>query len=369
MNNNKPMHSNRLQSLDALRGFTMFWIIGGGALIHSVAKSTGWSTFELLSNQLIHVKWNGFHFLDLIFPLFMFVAGVAVPFSIGEKLKQGVSKNKLLAKVAKRALILILFGIIYNNKISFDFVNLRYASVLGQIGVAYFIAVAIYLYTGVRGQFIWTVAILLGFWAIMTLIPVPGIGAGILTPEGNYSGYIDRVLLPGVTYREHYDPQGILLMISAATISLMGIITGTLFRNEKYSPSQKTIIMFSSGVLFIVIALIWNMWYPINKEIWSSSFNVLTIGLSLVFMAVFYFVIDVKGKSWWAFPFVIIGLNSITIYMLHRMVNFQYTAEFLLKGVLDITGDYSTIVLNFGIILLEWLLLLYLFKKRIFLKV
>ena len=363
------MNSNRLQSLDALRGFTMFWIIGGGALVHSVSKSTAWPAFQWLSNQLVHAKWNGFHFEDLIFPMFMFVAGVAVPFSIGEKLKQGISKNKLLTKVAKRALILILFGIIYNNKVSFDFTNLRYASVLGQIGVAYFIAVAIYLYSGVRGQIIWTVAILLGFWAIMTLIPVPGFGAGVLTPEGNFSGYIDRLLLPGVTYREHYDPQGILLMISAATISLMGIVTGTLLRNERYTPSKKTAIMFSGGALFVVMALIWNIWYPINKEIWSSSFNVLTIGLSLIFMAVFYFIIDVKGKSGWAFPFEIIGLNSITIYMLHRMVNFQYPTEFLLEGVINITGDYASVILNVGIILLEWFLLYFLFKKRVFLKV
>lgn len=363
------MKPERLTSLDALRGFTMFWIIGGGALIHSIAQATNWPVFLWFSTQLIHVKWNGFHFLDFIFPLFMFVVGVAVPLSIGEKLKQGTSKNKLLAKVAKRVFLLILFGIIYNNKISFDFENLRYASVLGQIGVAYFITVIIYLHTGIRGQLIWTIAILIGFWALMTFIPVPGIGAGILTPESNFSGYIDRMLLPGVTYREYYDPQGILQMISAATISFMGIITGTLLRNEKYTPSRKTIIMLTGGALFIVIALVWNIWYPINKEIWSSSFNVLTIGLSLIFMAIFYFIIDVKGKSQWAFPFVVIGLNSITIYMLHRMVDFQYTAEFLLEGLMNMTGDYSSVILNVGIILLQWFLLYFLFKRRIFLKV
>ena len=127
--------------------------------------------------------------------------------------------------------------------------------------------------------------------------------------------------------------------------------------------------MLSDGALFIVIALVWNIWYPINKEIWSSSFNVRTIGLSLIIMADFYFVIDVKGKSEWAFPFVIIGLNSITIYMLHHMVDFQYTTNFLLKGVLNITGDYASVILNVGIVLLQWFLLYFLYKKRIFLKI
>ena len=284
MERKKELKTERLQSLDVLRGFTMFWIIGGGALIHSLVKATDWQALSGFSQQFTHVQWNGFHFYDLIFPLFMFVSGVAMPYSIGKKLKQGVGKKKLMAKAAKRALILILLGIIYNNKISFDFVNMRYASVLGQIGVAYFIAACIYLFANLRGQIIWIVSILLGFWAIMALVPVPGFGAGVLTPEGNFSGYIDRLLLPGTTYREHYDPQGILLMISAATITLMGAVSGTLIINEKLSKDRKTVMMTAIGIVLIGLSLIWNIWYPINKEIWSSSFNLLTIGLSLILM-------------------------------------------------------------------------------------
>lgn len=359
----------RLKSLDVLRGFTMFWIVGGGALIHSLSKATDLQALGWLSHQLNHVQWNGFHFLDLIFPLFMFVSGVAIPFSIGRKLKQGASKKKLLAKVAKRTLILVLFGVIYNNKISFDFANMRYASVLGQIGVAYFIAAFIYLYSNLKGQIIWIVAILLGFWAAMTLIPVPGFGAGILIPEGNFSGYVDRILLPGVTYREHYDPQGILLMISAATIILMGAFTGELLVNEKHTKIRKTLIMAISGALLVGVSVIWNIWYPINKEIWSSSFNVLTIGLSLILMSLFYFIVDVKGYSKWAFPFVLIGLNPITIYMAYSMVNFKYTSEYLLTGVMSIAGDFSNVILTVGVLGLEFLLLYFLYKRKIFLRV
>lgn len=362
--------TERLKSLDVLRGFTMFWIIGGGALIHSLAKATDWQLLGWLSNQLHHVQWNGFHFNDLIFPLFMFVSGVAMPFSIGRKLKQGANKKKLLAKVTKRALILVLFGIIYNNKVSFDFANMRYASVLGQIGMAYFIAAFIYLYSNLRGQIIWTVAILLVFWAAMALVPVPGFGAGVLTPEGNFSAYVDRLLLPGVTHAgKPYDPQGILLMISAATITLMGAVTGTLLVNDKYTKIRKSLIMAITGSLLVGVSLIWNIWYPINKEIWSSSFNVLTIGLSFILMSLSYFVVDVKGYSKWSFPFVLIGLNPITIYMAHRMVNFRYTSEYLLTGVMSISGDFSGAILNVGVLGLEFLLLYFLYKRKIFLKV
>jgi predicted acyltransferase len=361
--------TERLKSLDVLRGFTMFWIIGGGLLVHTLEDATGWQVLSWFSNQLTHVKWNGFHFYDLIFPLFMFVSGVAMPYSIGMKLKQGTSKKKLFAKAAKRGLILILFGIIYNNKVSFDFANMRYASVLGQIGVAYFIAASIYLYSGLRGQVIWTVLILLGFWALMALVPVPGYGAGVLTPEGNLSGYIDRLLLPGTTYREHYDPQGILLMISAATITLMGAITGSLIINEKLSKERKTVILTTLGIVLIGLSLIWNIWYPINKEIWSSSFNLLTIGISLLFMAVFYFIIDIKGYAKWSFPFVLIGLNPITIYMASRMVNFRFTSDYILTGIINLSGDFSGVISAIGVLGLELLLLYFLYKRKIFLRV
>ncbi len=361
--------AQRLTSLDALRGFTMFWIIGGGALVHSLAQSTNGEVMDWLSLQLTHVEWNGFHFYDLIFPLFMFVSGVAIPFSIGKKLARGENKNMLLGKVAKRSGLLVLFGIIYNNKISFDFENMRYASVLGQIGIAYFIAAVIYMHTNLRGQFLWTISILLGFWAVMMLVPVPGYGAGNLTPEGNLSGYIDRLLLPGITYREHYDPQGILLMISAAALPLAGAITGNLLRSGKYTMNRKTLIMLTSGMALAGLSLLWNIWYPINKEIWSGSFNLLTIGLSLSLLSLFYFLIDARGFTGWSFFFIPIGLNSITIYMAHRVVDFKYTAEFLLAGVMELSGSFAGVVVNIGILALEWLLLWFLYKWKIFLKV
>lgn len=359
----------RLVSLDALRGFTMFWIIGGDALVHALSGATNLPMFQWMSRQLLHVEWNGFHFLDLIFPMFMFISGVAIPYSVGRKLEQGIDRKSLWVKAMKRTVILILLGVLYNNKLSFDFPNLRYASVLGQIGVAYLIAVSIYLYTSTRGQWFWGIGILLGFWGLMTLVPVPGIGAGVLTPEGNFSGYIDRLLLPGTMFREHYDPQGLLLMVSAAVITLAGAIMGEILKKVEVTSVKNVVMMLVSGTLLILVALLWHKIYPINKEIWSSSFNVLTIGLSLVFLAFFYFIIDVKKMLGWAFPFILIGFNPIFIYLAYRMIDFRFTSEFLLYGLIQVSGSYGSIVLLCGVIAIQLGLLYFFYRQKIFFKV
>ena len=361
--------STRIVSLDALRGFTMFWIIGAGAFFRTLPQVIDLPLFRWLSTQFIHAPWNGFRFYDLIFPLFMFISGVAIPFSIGRQSEKGACKREIIFKAAKRSLILVVFGVIYNNKFSFDFAQMRYASVLGQIGVAYFFAVLIYTLNDVKRQVFWIIGILLGFWAAMTLIPVPGVGAGVLTPEGNFSGYIDRLLLPGTLYRGTYDPQGLLLMISAIAVTAIGSLGGSFLKNSKFSDMRKIVMMTLAGIGLVLISLIWNVWYPINKEIWSSSYNVLTAGLSLVLFAAFYYLIDVRHFKKWAFPLIVMGLNSITIYLAHRMINFQYTSDFILAGILSISGPYGSLVSIAGAVVIQFAFLYILYRKKIFLKI
>ena len=347
----------------------MFWIIGGGALIHSMANASDSEFLNMLSKQFFHAEWNGFHFLDLIFPLFMFISGVAIPFSLGKRMSQGAGKTRLFLKVLKRAIFLVLLGILYNNKFSFDFTNMRYASVLGQIGVAYFAAAILYLYTGQRGQIIAGLFILLSFSLSMMYIPVPGYGAGVLTPDGNLSGYIDRILLPGITYREHYDPQGILLMYSATVISIVGSLTGRLLLNKFIKENMKVLIMIASGIVTIALSLFWNTYYPINKEIWSGSYNLLTIGLSIILMGLFYYIIDIRGYFKIFFPFMLIGLNPVFIYMAERMFNFSYSADFILSGVIELGGSYGQVILTTGVISLELMLLFFMYKRNIIIKI
>ena len=359
----------RLVSLDVLRGFTMFWIIGGAQLIRALAKATQWPVFKILAKQMAHAPWNGFRFFDLIFPLFMFISGVSIPISIDKSLQKGKSKQEILKKVCKRVLTLIVLGIIYNNKFSFDVVNMRFASVLGQIGIAYFIAVIAYLYTNTKGQIIWVITTLLLFWVAMIYIPVPNYGAGVLTPEGNLSGFIDRLLLPGRLSKKIYDPQGVILMVSSSAITLSGALTGIFLWKSTNSPSQKVMIMILSGIVLIGISLIWNIYYPINKEIWSSSFNVITIGISLMLLAIFYYILDIKNFQKWSFPFKLIGLNAITIYLANKIINFNHTSEFFLTGFMHTFPDYSRVILLIGVITLKLYFLYFLYRKKIFLKV
>jgi predicted acyltransferase len=309
------------------------------------------------------------NFYDTLFPMFMFISGVALVFSFDKHLDSGTSKPQVLKKAGTRALALLLLGIVYNNKFSFDFANMRYYSVLGTIGFGYFISSVFYLYGGLKSRIIALLTILLGTWAMMAWIPVPGFGAGVFTPEGHFAGYLDRILNIGVMYREFYDPEGLMNMVSASTLTLAGTLVGTFLKHSKLNPSGKGMVLLGFGISMLLLSSLWNLIYPINKAMWTSSFSLAAISLSLIFLAGFYLVIDAWKIRFWTFPFVVIGLNSITAYMAERMIDFEYTSEFLLTGVMKLSGDFSGLVLATGVILLQWLLLFFLYKWKIFLKV
>ena len=200
-------------------------------------------------------------------------------------------------------------------------------------------------------------------------IPVPGFGANVLTPEGSMNAYLDQALLPGKMYREYYDPEGVLCMISGAGITLIGALTGLLLRRDQLNGYQKTGIMAGAGMVLVLVAILINPWYPVNKEIWTTTFNLLAGGISLVLLAVLYLFVDVLHFIRWSFPFRVIGMNAITAYMGARLFNFQYTSLFLFGGIASLSGKFKGAVIIMGIILIEWLLLFLLYRKKIFLKV
>jgi predicted acyltransferase len=366
----KPLRTEpqkRLYSLDALRGFDMFWITGGGALAIALSQQTGANWLE---TQMHHVKWEGFRFYDLIFPLFMFIAGVAIPFSIISKLEKNVPQRKLLAKAFKRLVVLILLGILYNGTFRNGFQDGRIASVLGQIGIAYFFAAVIVIYfQSVRNRLICLTCILTGVGILQLLIPVPGFGAGILTPEGCINGYIDRLLLPGRLYGGTFDPEGILCSLSATGITLMGTFAGSILRNKKTSDWQKMGYLAASGVSGIAIALALSSFYPIIKSCWTSPFNLLTGGISFLLLTFFYLVIDHWGFHKWAFYFRVIGMNSIFVYLFARIVDVPRITDFFLGWLAKPMGENGELLLIIGNLLVIWLVLYYMYKKKIFLRV
>jgi predicted acyltransferase len=364
--------TERLGSLDVMRGFDMLWIIGGGSLIISLAKSTQWGWLQVLAEQMEHVQWQGFHFEDLIFPMFMFISGVAIPFAITSKVEKGVEKNLLLRKIIKRGIILVLLGILYNGTLEKGFVDMRFASVLAQIGLGYLFAAVINLYTKtIRAKILWLVGILAGIAYLQLAFPVPGYGPGFLNAEGGVNAWIDRLLLPGRLYGITYDPEGLLCIVSAISVTLMGSIAGCILRIDKIKPGRKALILAVAGFILVLIALTLSPVYPIIKKAWTVPFNLLTAGISSMVLSLFYFTIDVKPRTNKIAPykllfFKVIGMNSITIYMATRIINFGQLSRFFTGWLAIPFGDWIVVL---GAIALEWLLLYYLYKKKIFLKV
>jgi predicted acyltransferase len=220
-------------SLDALRGFDMFWITGGQKLVWALATVTGWPVFTWMNSQMHHVEWNGFAFYDMIFPLFLFLAGVSMPYSFASRAARGESRRKIYQHAVKRMIILVILGMLVNRILELNPDNMRFASVLGRIGVAWFLAAMIVLNAGIRWQVTWFWSLLIIYCLLMMLVPVPGIGAGVLTPEGNLAGYIDRLLLPGTMYTTFNEPEGILSTIPSVSTALLGVFAGHLLRLEK----------------------------------------------------------------------------------------------------------------------------------------
>ncbi|MBB6110579.1 Predicted acyltransferase [Mucilaginibacter lappiensis] len=363
--------STRLFSLDALRGFDMFWIMGGEEIFHTLAKTTKSPFWEAIALQFTHPDWNGFHLYDLIFPLFLFMAGVSTPFSVGRELEKGKSRGQLTLRVIKRAAILVLLGIVYNNGLNIMPISqIRFASVLGRIGIAYMFANIIYLYSRERMQMVWFWVFIIGYWLLLKFTSAPGFPHGDLTMQGNFASYMDRLILPGKLYLGIHDPEGLFSTIPTISTGLLGILTGQLLKKTGLAQTRKVAIMAVTGVIFLIIAQIWNLDFPINKNLWTSSFVMQVGGLSLLLMALFYYVIDVLGYKKWAFFFRVIGMNSILIYISGHFIKWQYTTDGFFGWIGQLVGDpYNIVVMAVCFILVKWIFLYYLYQKKTFLRV
>ena len=361
----------RLYSLDTLRGFDMFWIMGLGNVITKIAEASGSLFWISFSNQFEHPIWNGFTFWDLIFPLFMFMAGVSTPYSIGRELAKGKSKGKLMVRVIKRGIILILLGMIYNNGLELRPVSdFRFPSVLGKIGATYMFANIIYLYAGKKMQWVWFWGFLVGYWLLLKFTSAPGYLPGDLTEPGNFMSYLDRTILPGRLSRGIHDTVGLICTIPGISNVLLGIFAGQLLKNNQVMQTLKVKWLTIGGVISIALAMLWSLDFPFNKNLWSSSFVLLTGGISLILLALFYYVIDVKGYKRWTLFFRVIGMNSILIYMSPVFVNWGHIAKSFFKWLGQLAGTpYDQIILGICAILIQWLFLYYLYKKKTFLRI
>lgn len=363
--------SQRLLSLDALRGFDMFWIVGGAAFVRALAD---WLDIEPVRNvvyeQTTHVGWEGFRFWDLIFPLFVFLSGVTLPLSLRRRLEQGTPRYTLYWRVLRRTVLLIFLGMAI-RLFRLDFTAFRTPSVLGLIACAYFLAAMVVLHRGVRGQLIWAAGLLVGYHLALLIFPVPGIGAGVFTPGGHLGGYVDSQLLPGQLYQGVFDPEGLLNIFPAAAIALLGSGAGYLLVLSERTPAQKVRTLLLCGFASIALGYVWSLWFPVIKAMWSSSYILVAGGWSLLLLALFYLVIDVLGLRFLAFPWIPIGMNAITIYVLRGFVDFPHTADRVFGGLALAAGkggEPSPVVVTAGVLLIEWAFLYFLYRKKIFLR-
>jgi len=360
--------SSRVVSIDALRGFDMFWIIGGGTLLGSFAHVWKHPVTETLQHQLHHVEWAGFHFEDLIYPLFIFLLGAVMPFSISRRLERGESRTRVHLHIVKRTAGLILLGLIMNGLLRFDWPGMRWPGVLQRIGLCYFFAAFLVVHTKWRTQAVVIVATLLLYWAVTVLVPVPGFEAGDLTAEGCLSSYIDKQLIPGQLYYGHGDNEGVLSTLPAICTALLGALAGQWLRSNR-SGSRKAAGLAVAGAGCVMAGCAWGGLFPIIKILWTSSFVLFAGGWSLLLLALFYWIIDVLGFKRWALFFVVIGMNPITIYFLQRFVDFGEIAEFFFGGLAAHAGLYAALILPFGALMVRWLLLWFLYRHKIFFKI
>jgi len=361
----------RLQSLDTLRGFDMLMLMAGCGIIAALAKATGWGWLEALAVQTEHVEWEGFHFYDLIFPLFMFVSGVAIPYAIHSKIEKGVARSRLLRKIFIRLLALVGFGLLYNGAFQSGFTDLRYASVLAQIGFGYFFAALIFLYSRhIRISALWLIGILAGVSVLQLFVPVPGHGAGTFEPATTINAWLDQRLLPGRLYDEVFDPEGFLCIVSAIAVTLMGAFAGYVIRSTPATPARKSLYIGIGGAVLVIVALAVSPVYPIIKKMWTVPYVMLAGGISALLLALFYYMIDVRGSRNWTIFFRVYGMNSITIYMGARIISFYAISRFFLNWIsVHFSENWGEVFINIGVLALQWGLLYYLYKKRIFLRV
>jgi predicted acyltransferase len=395
--------SKRLTAVDALRGFAMFWIIGAGALAHSLVNMNGTPGAKAIGNQLEHVDWQGFRFYDLIFPLFLFLVGVSMVFSLDGIIAR-FGRGAAVKRVVPRALLLIAVGIFYYGGFSNSWQDMRLAGVLQRIGICYLFAGLAYIWLRPRGLVLLCTALLVGYWAMMTFLPFPDIHleksavealslqigssdpaalvaatpqrvSGVFEPGYNLAHYIDWRYLPGKLLSRYYDPEGLLSNLPAIGTCLLGVFSGLLLKDGRYSGKQKVVFLLVAGAVCVIGGFLWGLQFPVIKKIWTSSYVLVAGGFSAMLLGLFSLIIDEWKYQRWCLPFLWMGMNSITIYLAANVIGFGKLAERFAGGNIrqwfdtHITQGFGGLVVTLVALSLAFALVRFLYNRKIFLRI
>ncbi|MEE8377897.1 MAG: heparan-alpha-glucosaminide N-acetyltransferase domain-containing protein [Candidatus Aminicenantaceae bacterium] len=367
------MKTDRLASLDVFRGIT----IAGMILVNNPGS---WS---FIYAPLRHAKWHGWTPTDLIFPFFLFIVGVSITLSFSKRISEDAVSSTITIKILKRTVLLFAVGYFLRVFPSFNFESMRIPGVLQRIALCYLLASLIFLKARPKGRMAIILFLLAGYWAVLKLVPVPGYGAGILEFEGNLCGFIDMKLLAGHLYKATFDPEGILSTFPAVATTLLGTLTGDWLLSKR-SQLSKMAGLFVAGITFVILGLLLHPIFPINKQLWTSTYVIFSAGAALLLLGLCYGINDVLGQKKWAYPFLIFGTNAIAVYagstlmvklivLIHVPVQGEVMSlqSFIYnKFLVPWAGPLNGSLLYPIILLLIWLAILRpLYRKKIFIKI
>lgn len=339
-----------------------------------------------------HAVWNGWTPADLIFPSFLFLVGVSMVFSFAARLRRGESRQKILLHVVQRSLILIAIGLFVNASpiIGLNLHTWRIYGVTQRIALCYFMAAILVLWSNRRGQIIALVACLAGYWAVLRFLPVPGFGVPgrdipFMDPDRNLAAWIDRKLLMGRLYDGVRDPEGLLSTIPAVGTTLIGVLTGHWLRSQS-NAGAKALRLLGTGIVCVMVGLLWHHWFPINKNLWTSSFVLFTGGFALTFLAFLYWVLEIrKWRGAWTMPVLVLGMNAIAGFVADSLVygpGYTFTAKGANGAIMNwheaaqsrlvsvgLNAANASLIYSLSAVALCWVLLWILWRKRVFIKV
>ncbi len=374
------LQTRRIVSIDALRGLNMFCIMGlDGAMWDLAEMSHGKgavvsATGSFLGDQFTHEYWEGLRFYDFIFPLFIFITGVSIVLSL-PRLVEREGKAKAHLRVLRRSLLLYVLGVVAYGGISQHWADVRLLGILQRIALCYLFTSLMFLNFNLRGMIAALFALLVGYWALLTFVPVPGIGTGSFAPDANLANWIDHHYLPGRLWDVTRDPEGMLSTLPAIGSCLLGVFAGLLLRDTRVPAQQKTLGLIVAGGVLLTAGYFWALQFPIVKAIWTSSFVLVTAGYSAILLAAMHQIVDVCGWQRWATVFIWVGANAITLYFLNDVLGFEpFAARFtggdfaslLDRAVTPGTGGFVTHVLG---LVFAVLLAGFLYRRKIFLRV
>lgn len=396
---------SRLVSLDALRGFDMFWILGADALARALSGLSSSPASRFVGEQLDHKAWAGFAFYDLIFPLFVFIVGVSTVFSLTALISRE-GRAVAVRRVLRRAGLLFVLGIFYNGGLAEPWPDVRIVGVLQRIAIAYAATGLLFCYLKPRAIAAVAGALLVGYWALLTFVPIRDVKldhatlaaqvgvqdpamtqvetlfdattsrvTGRFDPGLNLTNHIDFLYLPGRMYDRYYDPEGLLSMLPAIATCILGVFAGLVLRRVDFNDTQKLRVLLISGVAALIVGWLWHLQFPVIKKLWTSSYVLVAGGWSFLLLAGFYYIVDVRKRQRWCQPLVWIGMNPITLYLATSVVSFHAIGERLAGGSVSewldvwlVRGAGGIIVTVIGLAAM-FALAGFLYRRKIFLRV